>query len=165
MALVILAACCRCLVTLGFLVRVAHRGAQLEPARGGGIVLARDVDGAAEYFGEGDTTSSDSSELQDASESTAAALPSSDELPIDLAGALPQAPAPPSGSEMGISLPKADGLTEGTGLPSRGAIGGNQAKTSIFGAEGIGSKFVYVFDRSASMDGYQGRPFAPQKAN
>ena len=38
------------LVVLGFMVRVAHRGANLEPGRGGGIVLARDVDGAIAVF-------------------------------------------------------------------------------------------------------------------
>ncbi len=42
------------LVALSMLVRVSYRGATLEPARGGGIVLASDVDGTAEYFGPDD---------------------------------------------------------------------------------------------------------------
>ena len=31
------------------------------------------------------------------------------------------------------------------------------------GAEGTGTKFVYVFDRSGSMEGYGGRPLASAK--
>jgi hypothetical protein len=92
------------------------------------------------------------------------ALPSSEDLPLDLLGSLPKSPEVSSGSEMGVSLPKADGLAKGMGLPARGALGGNPAKTSIFGAQGVGSKFVYVFDRSASMDGYQGRPLRAAKS-
>jgi hypothetical protein len=34
----------------------------------------------------------------------------------------------------------------------------------VFGAEGEGNSFVYVFDRSDSMNGYQGRPLAAAKA-
>jgi hypothetical protein len=151
------------LITLGFFVRVTHRGALLEPARGGGIVLAQDVEGEAEYFGESDTSSSDSSESQDAAEALANTLPSTADLSVELLGSLPQTPEVSSGSEMGVSLPKADGLAKGMGLPSRGSLGGNPAKTSIFGAQGVGSKFVYVFDRSASMDGYQGRPLYAAK--
>ncbi len=151
------------LIALGLLVRVAQRGAQLEPARGGGIVLAHDVDGQAEYYGERDAAASNSPPDQESSTATSTALPSSEELPIDLAGALPSASTESAGTAMGDSLPTADGFTQGAGLPPRGSIGGNQARTSIFGAEGVGSKFVYVFDRSASMDGYQGRPLRAAK--
>ncbi len=154
------------LVSLGFLVRVTQRGGDLEPARGGGIVLARDVDGAAEYFGEDgqqDDPSSDQSDRQEAQSTTPAALPSSQEMPVDLAGALPQPAATASGSDLGDSLPSASGFAAGS-RPSGGSVSGNQAKTSVFGAEGIGNKFVYVFDRSASMDGFQGRPLAAAKA-
>jgi hypothetical protein len=34
----------------------------------------------------------------------------------------------------------------------------------VFGVEGEGSVFLYVFDRSDSMNGYQGRPLAAAKA-
>ena len=152
------------LIALGLMVRVAHRGANLESARGGGIVLSRNVDGAAEYYGEGEDPSSEPSESTNSASSTASALPSSEAVPIDLSGAFPKADVTPLGSEMGDSLPSADDFTKGGGQPSRGRVGGNQAKTSVFGAEGVGSKFVYVFDRSASMDGYQGRPIRAAKA-
>lgn len=153
------------LIALGFLVRVSQRGALLEPGRGGGIVLARDVDGAAEYFGEGDdyaeATTTQSPQDGDA---TAAALPSGEAPPIDLAGALPNASEASRGAESGVSMPAAGSLTSSGGRPNRGQPGGDQTKTSIFGAEGIGNKFVYVFDRSASMDGYQGRPLRAAKS-
>jgi hypothetical protein len=42
----------------------------------------------------------------------------------------------------------------GNGLGRSGAPGGTgYATTSVFGVEGHGNKFVYLFDRSASMDG------------
>jgi hypothetical protein len=37
-------------------------------------------------------------------------------------------------------------------------------RTDVFGIEGRGSTFVYVFDRSGSMTEYQGRPLAAAKA-
>ncbi len=64
-----------------------------------------------------------------------------------------------AGSDMGDALPSADGFASDEPAGG-GKIGGNEAHTSVFGAEGTGSKFVYVFDRSASMDGYQGRPLS-----
>ncbi|MFO7904808.1 MAG: hypothetical protein ACQESR_30590 [Planctomycetota bacterium] len=151
------------LISLGFMLRVTERGGQLQPARGGGIVLARDVDGKAEYFGEEAASKGESTPSTDSSGSIAAALPDSKVLPLDLAGTLPDSSSAPSGTDSGVSLPAAEGLADGNGLPSRGHIKGNEAKTSVFGAEGVGNKFVYVFDRSASMDGYQGRPLRAAK--
>ncbi len=151
------------LVALGFMVRVTQRGGDLQPARGGGIVLARDVDGSSEYFGEEDASASDRAQSQDTQQATQGALPSSQEMPVDLAGALPQQATSVSGNELGDALPSAAGFATGA-RPLGGRVGGNQAKTSIFGAEGVGNKFVYVFDRSASMDGFQGRPLVAAKA-
>jgi hypothetical protein len=56
--------------------------------------------------------------------------------------------------------------TKGSGRPTasnglQGSSGtGNYAQTSVFGVPGKGSKFIYVFDRSASMEG---RPLAAAK--
>ena len=36
-------------------------------------------------------------------------------------------------------------------------------ETSVFGSRGIGTKFVYVFDRSNSMNDFEGRPLAGAK--
>jgi len=54
------------------------------------------------------------------------------------------------------------GGSGGTGL-SRMPRGG-QAKTSVFGIEGEGYKFVYVFDRSASMGSGPHSPLEASKA-
>ncbi|MFW6170446.1 MAG: hypothetical protein ACODAD_08150 [Planctomycetota bacterium] len=151
------------LISLGFMLRVAERGGQLQPARGGGIVLARDVDGKAEYFGEEAASRDQSAQSPDASTSMDTVLPDSKVLPVDLAGTLPDSSSAPSGIESGLSLPSAEGIAQEGKPPNRGDITGNEAKTSVFGAEGVGSKFVYVFDRSASMDGYQGRPLKAAK--
>jgi hypothetical protein len=37
------------------------------------------------------------------------------------------------------------------------------ARTGVFGVSGVGYKFVYVFDRSGSMDGHGGAPLASAK--
>jgi len=48
---------------------------------------------------------------------------------------------------------------------SRGAkLRGGYTRTGVFGVEGEGAKFVYVFDRSGSMDGHGGLPLAMAKA-
>ena len=41
---------------------------------------------------------------------------------------------------------------------------GGYARTGVFGVIGEGHKFVYVFDRSGSMDGHGGAPLAAAKA-
>jgi hypothetical protein len=45
----------------------------------------------------------------------------------------------------------------------RAAGQGSQAQTSIFGSHGTGAKFVYVFDRSNSMNDFEGRPLSGAK--
>jgi hypothetical protein len=39
-----------------------------------------------------------------------------------------------------------------------------QTSTQVFGAQGTGTRFIYVFDRSASMGGFEGRPLRAAKA-
>ena len=64
---------------------------------------------------------------------------------------------------MGESQPGAGGMLDGPGTGNFPGDG-DAIRTSVFGASGVGSKFVYVFDRSGSMDGYRGRPMAAAKA-
>jgi len=82
-------------------------------------------------------------------------------------------PALPTDSVSGAGLAGADG-TGGTGLPSAGSLtkngrpgggtyGTGGSATDIFGVAGRGSKIIYVFDRSASMGDYGGRPLAMVK--
>lgn len=150
------------LIVLALVVRGEPRGATLEPARGGGIVLAADVDGQTHYFGETGEVGGQADASGELEATVQAALPSGEAPPIDVSGVLPspRGATAPGGQVDG--LPAASALTGGA-RPAGGRIAGNQARTSIFGAEGTGSKFVYVFDRSASMDGYEGRPLAAAK--
>src|SRR4029079_2985746 len=43
-------------------------------------------------------------------------------------------------------------------------VRGGTARAGVFGATGEGHKFVYVFDRSGSMDGHGGAPLAAAKS-
>ena len=70
-------------------------------------------------------------------------------------------PAGSAGDSIGVA--NAEALTRGTGGTGTAAIGG-QTRTQVFGAQGEGNKFVYVFDRSSSMGGFGGRPLASAKA-
>lgn len=81
---------------------------------------------------------------------------------IDLAGVLPAA-SPMlgtgglEGGEVGTARGSATAARSGTGLR------GGYARTGVFGIQGEGQKFVYVFDRSGSMDGHGGAPLAAAK--
>jgi hypothetical protein len=86
-------------------------------------------------------------------------LPSADELPLDLAGVLP-----PQAESLGGS--GAEGLLDVgqlDGFPGDRRDLGGRGRTEVFGLVGEGTKFVYVFDRSGSMDGFGGRPLAAAK--
>lgn len=92
------------------------------------------------------------------------ALPGSEAAPIDVASVLAGIDPNGSGSGVGDVGDAAGGLGLGDGGP---ALGGSAAvpkvKTSLFGIEGSGTRFVYVFDRSSSMNGYSGLPMANAK--
>jgi hypothetical protein len=82
---------------------------------------------------------------------------------IDLAGVLPA-----SGAGLGLGQSEGTDVGSAQGLTaqpqgSRQLTGGH-ARTEVFGAVGEGHKFVYVFDRSGSMDGYGGAPLAAAKS-
>jgi hypothetical protein len=59
-------------------------------------------------------------------------------------------------------MPSAQSLTSGANGQGQG-VAGSQTRTQIFGVQGEGSEFVYVFDRSSSMGGFGGRPLAAAK--
>lgn len=96
--------------------------------------------------------------------SASASLPGADSAPINsakvLVGLLPS-----NDGLRGASGNAAGGLGLGNGGAQLGAGAGiPKVKTKVFGIEGEGRRFVYVFDRSDSMNGYEGRPFAVAKA-
>ncbi|MCG8649530.1 MAG: VWA domain-containing protein, partial [Pirellulales bacterium] len=85
--------------------------------------------------------------------------------PIDLAGilkAMESTPAPNSGTGLaGETNLEGDAFDADRGSGSSTEFG--QTTTSVFGVSGSGSRFVYVFDRSDSMNGYDGKPLRAAK--
>lgn len=140
------------LVLLGLALQRVPQGAGDEPARTVGIVLRHVTDEREWFEGEDD-------QQQDGDQS-ATQLPSTedliDALPEDsgasAATVLRSLPiSGPGGAEVG-RVGDAGEMTRGGGGNPRGAPGG-KARVRVFGAEGVGSSFLYLFDRSASMEG------------
>ncbi len=101
----------------------------------------------------------------DKSQLAAAVAPASFAPPIDLDGVLAKMTA---GDVPSISKGELDGaFTAGVGESKQGArlsLDGKPTTAVLFGISGSGSRFVYVFDRSDSMNGYGGRPLQAAKA-
>lgn len=84
---------------------------------------------------------------------------------VNLAGVLPSAVASASPPQ---SPPETSGASSAKGPDAPGRLSnrlrGGETSTSVFGALGEGRKFVYVFDRSGSMDGHGGAPLRAAKS-
>src|SRR5688500_3043293 len=138
-----------------------------ELPRGGEIVLAQATGTKTSYFSEGDSAATGGS-AGDASAAPSGQefqpLPDEDQRP----GGGPQLP-----QSSGISGALPDGFGPGndplgTALATGGGGGGGnrlgkETQTQVFGVPGQGSRFLYVFDRSSSMAGFEGRPLAGAK--
>ncbi len=147
-------------IVLALTLRAVPRGAAIEPSREVGIVLTQHFRGDREYFQDGDGQNDSQSEAG-APQNVAAVLPSESTETVDALGALPSsASAADNALDLNSLLPSAGGLTQG---PGRGKQAGGTVQTGVFGVSGEGSRFVYVFDRSGSMSGFQGRPLAAAK--
>jgi hypothetical protein len=138
---------------LVFWVSRTPEGAADEPSREVGIVLKRATSDGVKFEGEEDTPADKTSEITTPNPVPAdptEALPDLAEH-SNAAEALPTLPAigaeaQPGGSA--ASMATAGGTTGG----ARGDVG-DKATVTVFGVQGTGTKFVYLFDRSASMDG------------
>lgn len=87
-----------------------------------------------------------------------------------------QAGAAQAGDLLSGLLPSGDAavgeLLQGAGTlglgDGQGELGGDRGipkvKTTVFGIEGEGTRFLYVFDRSDSMNGFQGKPLSMAKS-
>jgi hypothetical protein len=150
-------------LVLGLTLRLGPRqGTATERTAEVGIAL-KFQDGGHEYYqteadaGGGDAAAAESGD-------TGADLTDllSDEPPVDPTGALP------TGIEVigpaalgGGGVTSAGGMTEGPGRRP-GSLGG-KGRATLFGITAEGWKFVYVFDRSDSMNWYQGKPLKAAK--
>ena len=138
--------------------RTIPNGAAQTDAREAGIVLVNADSEKTEYLTEG--------EVEDLTSATTSAaspppLTADQQLPPDLPGLdAAQTPITGVGQELVQSLPGADGLLDG--VPNNRNIGG-KVTTEVFGIKGTGSRFLYVFDRSASMSGYNNKPLKAAK--
>lgn len=143
---------CLHLLVLVMLLLVVDRtpsGAADEPGRAVGIVLRRaDADGDP-YEGEESIETIESA--QDAADAGAEAFSALPDVGAEsaLADRLPKPLG--LGSQSLTGEGNASGMTQGgAGRPRRTA--GGDAVVQVFGVEGTGSKFVYAFDRSVSMN-------------
>lgn len=156
------------LLAIALIVPKIPQGAAEEPARTGGIVLVSQSQGPPQYLSEEDvggdlTAVGEHAPQAVATEASATAAESPfPDVPNELAGLLPKGDASILGSQnVGEGTDRATKLVGGRG-PAKG-VGENYAETGVFGVTGRGTKFVYVFDRSGSMDGFQGRPLVAAK--
>ncbi|QDU98470.1 vWA domain-containing protein [Lignipirellula cremea] len=158
-------------ITAVFCLRFAPRGVAPEADRPASIVLVNTSAGEVEYFSEEEANDSESAAAAAAAQAFTAAsagspLPAVEEAPLEMAGLLPSAGELQGGfGDLADALPDASDLTSDGKDGRRPLVGaGAQTRTQVFGLQGEGSKFVYVFDRSGSMEGYGGRPIAAAKA-
>lgn len=94
-----------------------------------------------------------------------AALPGAESAPLDVGSVLAGIDPGEGGSGIGDVGEAAGGVGLGNGGPQLGGSASiPKVKTSVFGIEGVGTRFVYVFDRSSSMNGYTGLPMANAKS-
>lgn len=143
------------LVGLVMAVRLSPQGAADEPSRSVGIVLKHRTADEDDFYEGPDQQLPADAENQPA-EAGHAAAPAAASLqetaPVDVARLLEPAEALLApGAATGQWLPSAADLADGRAAPTAPSEG--RARTSVFGLEGEGYKFVYVFDRSGSMGG------------
>jgi hypothetical protein len=157
-------------VMLGLLVDTEARpgNESPEPDREAGIVLVHSSRGQVKYFSEDEASSATTSASSSAAsepDALAPALPAAAELPSFEGPQLPSADiALPAASSAGSSaVPAANELAKSDRPTGFGKGHDYDVETGVFGVKGRGSKFVYVFDRSASMSGFEGRPLAAAK--
>ncbi len=105
-------------------------------------------------------------DMATSSAASSAAPPADLSPPLDLPGVLESmqsTPQPVSGDGLaGQSDLSGDAFSKGTGLQR--SSDSAEATTMVFGVSGSGSRFVYVFDRSDSMNGFGGKPLRAAKS-
>ncbi len=136
----------------------AQRGTGGAPDRPIGIAIVHATPAGDEY----ELQSADSSSSSGGA--AAAALPMGNGPPVDMDNLLLGLVG--TSSEKGTTAGEGNGAAltnQGPGAKSGGAGKGLKTTTSVYGITGEGSSFVYVFDRSDSMNGYGGGPLRSAK--
>lgn len=153
------------MVTLAVIWTSQPHGTGAESSRPVGIAVVHQVEGGEAYFlTNAGTVANGASDSTAKAAENAARLPASDVEQIDV-NALLSGLLPSDSGASGDPSNRVGSFGLGDGGPN---IGGNRqipkVKTSVFGVEGEGTRFVYIFDRSDSMNGYGGLPLATAKA-
>ncbi len=144
------------LLLLGLLVRHLPRGIVETVERSGGIVLVQHQGERTEYY-----AAEDSPDSAAAQSPAASALSSPAELELSLPGSLPEAGQESISLSGGPQQDPVEALLQSQGGRETGEYA---VETGVFGVKAKGSRFLYVFDRSASMSALEGRPLAAAKA-
>lgn len=156
------------LTTIGLIWTQKPKGTGELADRPVGIALVHRMPDRDQYTETADLPqiNSESTEQSESSSSAAASAPPADlSPPIDMAGvlqAMKATPAPVSGSGLaGETNLDGDAFSQDRGASTAADAG--QTTTTVFGVSGSGSRFVYVFDRSDSMNGFSGKPLRTAK--
>ncbi len=151
------------LLVLAMAMRYApQRGATAERSAEVGIAL-KHTDGQTEYFeSETDAGEAESSASESLSPSDLLTEVLSDSSVEDPSDHLPKTTAAIGPSTIEAGGPLQPGATRGS-PPGAGGFGG-KAAVNVFGTQGVGHKFAYVFDRSLSMEGSGRSPLEVAKA-
>ncbi len=153
------------IVTASLLWVAQPKGTGGEPDRPMGVAVVYESNGGEAYFLKASGAASlGSSESTSPSQEMANALPDASNL-ASSTEALLEGLMPNVGGSGGNTSQAAGGLGLGDG---GAALGGDRSvpkvRTSVFGIEGEGTRFVYVFDRSESMLGYNAAPLKSAKS-
>jgi hypothetical protein len=146
---------CSALLALAVAIDRVPRGASDLPIRSNGIVLERMSAEGDLFEGAGDTA--EPATMADVAPPQTPAPIRPDEF-VAAEAAVAPAPqftpvtAPPAPANV-VAQVRAPSSSQGGGQPGSPDGRDGYAKVSVFGVEGTGNKFVYVFDRSSSMEG------------
>ena len=140
------------LIVVAWMFKLAPRqGASAERSAEVGIALKHE-DGTFEYYDTDEPSGSRSASATTSANTTSLADLLNDQPQVDTTTALPAKLGVIGPSAVQAGGPIDPGPKSGGAAGSNNAIGG-KAAVKVFGVEGTGYKFVYVFDRSASMGG------------
>lgn len=151
------------IVLLAFVLQPPTPGQLETKDRPASVALVQATESHTQYFTqESAAAASSSNQSLESTSGRDSFLPAPNELPDDIAGMLPATQPGESISTGQGDFPSATELLQ-NGIGDKSFTGGQQTQTQVFGVPGVGSKFVYVFDRSASMSGFGGRPLNAAK--
>ena len=152
------------LVAFALLLRPQTRGTSGELERPVGIAMAHESNQGNEYSIEGGASGANSASAA-TSKAVSLAIENTVGPPISIESIFANLvgnETGPSENSFGSDGSIGKGMTGGGGSGSnasgRGRGSGNKTRTSFFGVEGSGASFVYVVDRSDSMNAYGSAP-------